>query len=214
MNKPFYGVASMPKSQRCRSPLIQQPSQDTTWIPQALAHTTTLKRHSMDYPNGRSKFHHVDSKNVSTKAVASKIPPSPLVLGTTAKQKDLYLSSHAEKNDRNNHFNKGIKIQKLRLKKLLSQFPQPTGLTQPQRRPFLRLPITLPGTWKEPRTHLPSRLNRWGETNFEEVNVIWLSDSRVKGFGGDKKNYIKDNNEPGPGSFEQYSKDAWKNKTC
>lgn len=146
MNKPFYGVASMPKSQRCRSPLIQQPSQDTTWIPQALAHMTTLKRHSMDYPNGRSKFHHVDSKNVSTKAVASKIPPSPLVLGTTAKQKDSYLSSHAEKNDRNNHFNKGIKIQKLRLKKLLSQFPQPTGLTQPQRRPFLRLPITLPGT--------------------------------------------------------------------
>lgn len=146
MNKPFYGVASMPKSQRCRSPLIQQPSQDTTWIPQALAHTTTLKRHSMDYPNGRSKFHHIDSKNASTKAVASKIPPSPLVLGTTAKQKDSYLSSHVEKNDRNNHFNKGIKIQKLRLKKLLSQFPQPTGLTQPQRRPFLRLPITLPGT--------------------------------------------------------------------
>lgn len=54
MNKPFYGVATIPKSQRCTLTNTQPKSHATSTYQGPAPTTATKKKHSMGYLNGRN----------------------------------------------------------------------------------------------------------------------------------------------------------------
>ena len=197
MNKPFYGVASMPKSHRCTI-IPTQPSSSQLPTSPAPAHTISIKKKPItSSPNG-------PSKRDSNTAAASKICLSLRDPVATNHILLPYLIPYWEKAQGEWQCQQGIKVPSFYGKNILSQSCQLARVNQSERRLFLRLSRAFSRTGALSRAHLWFRSRKIGGKVSKSVIDLLLREHSHRGFGfGDKDNiYKRDQDAPGPGSFE------------